>query len=337
LLEERSRQIVARLGESAAHENVRCLACHVNPSVATRADEVALHLEGVDCEACHGNAGTWIASHTTDQTGMAKLASTAERAKVCAGCHVGAPKSETAPLRDVNHDLIAAGHPRLNFDYLTYLRALPPHWTESERTPQGRRPRNPDVADAAIGSAAVAGASLHLLADRATRGPWPEFADFDCSACHHDLPGNRPSAGALRWREPGWASQLSLPKSLELRDAMRRHPGRADEIHGRSLAAADEWHRLAVTWQEKPPTLENVLGILSRMDFARWDEACQGYYLLASLQWSGVKLDPKKMAELRASLVLPRTVDGVSYATPRDYDAARVKELFAQVIPQTRP
>src|SRR5207244_3878357 len=48
----------------------------------------------------------------------------AVRAGQCAACHVGSGAA------DVNHDLIAAGHPRLNFDLAKYHAKLPHHWKE---------------------------------------------------------------------------------------------------------------------------------------------------------------------------------------------------------------
>ena len=65
---------------------------------------------------------------------MTDLNSVATRVMICAGCRVGSPEERGIPIRDVTHDLIAAGHPRLNFDYATYVRSLPPHWTEKDRT-----------------------------------------------------------------------------------------------------------------------------------------------------------------------------------------------------------
>jgi hypothetical protein len=131
----------------------------------------------------------------------------------CAGCHVG---SQPAPgfrgVRDVNHDLIAAGHPRLNFEYAAFLANLPPHWKAEKRTwtPEAR------ARTWAVGQAVTAKAALELLAHRVEQAqrsppvaPWPEFAEYDCFACHHDL---RPKS----WRqEPAFAQQRlgSLPWS----------------------------------------------------------------------------------------------------------------------------
>ena len=37
-------------------------------------------------------------------------------------CHVGTPDA------NVDHDMIAAGHPPLRFEFSSYLANLPPHW-----------------------------------------------------------------------------------------------------------------------------------------------------------------------------------------------------------------
>ena len=78
--------------------------------------------DGVNCESCHGPAQLWLAEHTQygwnnrpplekERLGMRPTRELPERAAVCVGCHVGPPG------RDMNHDLIAAGHPRLNFEF----------------------------------------------------------------------------------------------------------------------------------------------------------------------------------------------------------------------------
>ena len=52
-------------GHPAASQQ-QCLACHTNPEAAV--GDTPLRLEeqrqGVGCEACHGNAGTWLPLHT---------------------------------------------------------------------------------------------------------------------------------------------------------------------------------------------------------------------------------------------------------------------------------
>lgn len=99
-----------------------CLACH---NTTKRFDEPRSHVqrqEGVGCAACHGPEQLWARTHY--QWGFDALAATdvgfvpngdlLARARMCASCHVGDQD------RDMNHDLIAAGHPPLRYELATY-------------------------------------------------------------------------------------------------------------------------------------------------------------------------------------------------------------------------
>jgi hypothetical protein len=188
---------------TSATQYDRCLACHTNPTLATpgafglAADDLSrVRSEGVACEGCHGNAGPWLADHTAKTAaypppGMTNLNNVGERAVTCAGCHVGAPADPARGIlvaRDMNHDMIAAGHPRLNFEQTEYQWQLPRHWFDRERSAPGRPPRGPGIESTVwlVGRVAVAEAACRLLADRTTRA-WPEFAEGNCYACHHSL------------------------------------------------------------------------------------------------------------------------------------------------------
>jgi hypothetical protein len=209
-----------------ATEDARCLACHTNPSLA-KADadlrERQLRSEGVSCEACHGDAGRWMPKHTTwteadraagyDATGMVKLFDIGERAVLCAGCHVGAPADESRgyPVRDMNHDMIAAGHPRLNFDFAEYQRWLRPHWQEADRSPEF------EVKAWLVGRAAHAEVADKLTKDRESRGrageaPWPEFAESSCVSCHHKLGDGFPSVSVKPAPQVIWPGGLDRMK-----------------------------------------------------------------------------------------------------------------------------
>lgn len=213
-------QIMAKYRPGAkATDDARCLACHTNPTLAERPatpDVVALREQGVSCEACHGNAGQWLQPHTAwagdrtqvyRDTGLRPLYDVGERAVACAGCHIGAPADGDAPVRDMNHDMIAAGHPRLNFDFAEYQRRLPKHWQEKDRTKGAPEPLALNEAQVwYVGRLAHAEAACRLLADRARRAEagdprsvWPEFAEFNCAACHHNL--RAPEADGEHWRK----------------------------------------------------------------------------------------------------------------------------------------
>ncbi len=206
-----------------ATDDARCLACHTNPALAhpaliPNANARVLREQGVSCEACHGNAGAWIQPHTAwkgdrkevyEKTGMRPLYDIGERALACAGCHVGAPAEHGMPVRDMNHDMIAAGHPRLAFDFAEYQRRLPQHWQEKDRSRTTDKGVTRNEAKVwYIGRVAHAEAACKLLEDRAKRSendprtPWPEFAEFNCASCHHNLrlPEGDPDGVGADWR-----------------------------------------------------------------------------------------------------------------------------------------
>lgn len=208
--------------DDAATEDVRCLACHTNPSLANSkvdAREERLRADGVSCEACHGDAGRWVSRHASwtapnraseyERHGMAKLYDVGERALMCAGCHVGAPADPIRgyPVRDMNHDMIAAGHPRLNFDFADYQRRLPPHWLEEDRSPEF------EVKAWLFGRVAQVEAARVLEEDREkrakandprTRTPWPEFSDGKCVSCHHRVGNGYPGSTGKLQRPSRW-------------------------------------------------------------------------------------------------------------------------------------
>ena len=212
LLDDDSRAIVQRLDpESATSSEAfnqvlreRCITCHATPSRSEIAetgllDEATLH-EGVSCEACHGAASKWQERHVLEawkgprrfepQTGMIDTESVIGRAKSCVRCHVGS-RSADGRTRDMNHDLIAAGHPALRFDLLIYSENLPVHWdvnadTEVKFNESPIRTRSVGRSVSLAAAAALSGerASEHL---KDSTVPWPELADYDCFACHQSL------------------------------------------------------------------------------------------------------------------------------------------------------
>jgi hypothetical protein len=208
LFDERSVRIAKNLGIPHAHLDLRCLACHTNPQIAGLAATVSVREErtfGVGCESCHGSAEKWLGPHTAqDWTpqkrqpyGMIPVSDPSALAQRCAGCHVGAPPGPDALVtRDVNHDLVAAGHPRLNFELTAFLANMPPHWN----TTKPKRAAETQIW--ALGQTVCAQAALDLLAHRSKTAPWPEFAEYNCFACHHDL------------RQPSWRQEMGYGQRL---------------------------------------------------------------------------------------------------------------------------
>ncbi len=188
-------QIVDRAGFD------NCLACHntarrfdeprrAHLTQDRAADDVNTFLrEGVGCAGCHGPSEKWIATHfqqnwspdgATDQ-GFVEAGDLFVRARMCASCHVGDQD------RDMNHDIIAAGHPTLRYELATFHSWQPKHWRDREVS-------DPTYYEAQLwlaGQLASADASLALLQTRAekahTVSTWPEFAAYNCASCHHNL------------------------------------------------------------------------------------------------------------------------------------------------------
>jgi Cytochrome c554 and c-prime len=167
----------------------RCLGCHATPapdeSQAT-ADNYAL---GVHCESCHGAAGEWLHSHyragfqRDGSSGFVDTKDLTQRAATCLKCHVG---SHSAMV--VDHDLIAAGHPRLAFEFHSYLESLPAHW--DRKSDEARRFGGHHFRSWLAGQTQ----QTEQLEQLAARQPLVDFAQLDCAACHHPLT-------AASWRQ----------------------------------------------------------------------------------------------------------------------------------------
>jgi hypothetical protein len=304
LFSERSATIVKLLGGNAkASDDPRCLTCHVTPQLAAMpADSPFVQREkqfGVGCESCHGSANDWLVAHTAPDWrqkksayAMPDLADPRNHVKACVGCHVGGHG-------DVTHDLIAAGHPRLTFEFASYHANMPPHWRSHPQS---------DAQLWAIGQLASAEAALALTSKRADAGPWPEFAEYDCFACHHALTSPSWRQSAKRAGKPGelpWGTwyfvftrDLAEPSaSLDsLADAMRSsRVNRAD--------ASKKAQDIMCELQTKRVGRADAARVLARFKDGKlridpnWDSAEQLYLAMQALQPSA---DLNQLAAERA-------------------------------------
>ncbi len=332
LLNERSRRMVRALGyKQPAHEAVTCLNCHALPPVSggKSGHEQRLATDGVSCESCHGPASLWIARHVRSDWPQVKLRKAADlsfydtddvrmRTRACTGCHVGGPG------RDVNHDLIAAGHPRLNFEMSAYHANLPRHWNDAADL---KRHAGRPEADGgtlrelklwAVGQVETLRARAELSRWRAAStevAPWPELAETRCFACHHDLrdarwrrqtvkrSGRRP--GQFPWS--GWERSMigsllvmdSTAPGITLTAALKRVddvtlpvvPDR-DRMKTETAALAvqlDKWSKALNQHTFTVKDLDRLARRLvtesrNRRGPIDWDQAAQLYLALASLQ-----------------------------------------------------
>ncbi|HWE36321.1 MAG TPA: multiheme c-type cytochrome [Isosphaeraceae bacterium] len=348
LRNDRSRGIEKRLHpdkKTVATEDNLCLACHLGPKKSGPADEAdaVAPLTGVGCESCHGAAGNWLEPHTSPgwktkpaeqkaALGMQPLARVVDRVEACARCHVGDDS------REVDHDLIAAGHPRLNFEFAAFQDDMPRHWKETHS----------EAESWSIGQVATARAALELLDHRTRRAQenqdqqrWPEFTEIDCFACHHDLHKDgaarqRRFVGVLGGRRPGafpWGSwYFSIPRTLdgpkdlapaldELAATMGRtrpEPAEVQRLTKRAIGSLDAWRK---TLEASPPTDKKagawVAELLKKepsLAASNWDSAAQLYLALAALGRDD--RDREALARLMRALEFPKGTD-----SPGDFRA----------------
>lgn len=196
----------------------RCLGCHatglrgrgVVPLPEGR-DRPAFYLAGVTCESCHGPASGWLNTHyltgfsrdtPRNAPGFHDTKPLDSRSAACVGCHVGPMIAENGKTYDMNHDLVAAGHPRLAFEFASYLANLPKHWNEAldhERQHIAGQPARFHSDAWAVGQEQTARQLVRQIEHRLTAAnrdsnttPWPDFSNYDCFDCHHAIgpPGN---------------------------------------------------------------------------------------------------------------------------------------------------
>jgi hypothetical protein len=218
LTSERGRSIAGKLGLPSAESAKECLDCHADNVAPTQRGAKFALADGVGCEACHGGAERWIASHATAKAtyqsdvsqGMFPSANLGDRAQLCESCHVGNSDKQAT------HNIMGAGHPRLGFELDTYLALEPPHYAGDA----GYRRRKPTFNHAqtwAAGQLQASALQLDLLQGPLLRagGVFPELALFNCSACHDS------SMQRLEWRRRAM-TQLTSPGMVPLNDAYWR-------------------------------------------------------------------------------------------------------------------
>jgi hypothetical protein len=355
----RSQTIAKNLGGKVpAHQDTRCLACHATGGSASA--PVDLLQDGVGCESCHGASGGWLQAHTTfewqsldphlkkESFGMEPLDDWTARAATCAGCHVGSAG------RDVDHDLIAAGHPRLNFEFAAYQDLMPRHWVEK---PANARPEAPARAWA-IGQLVAAKAALDLLRARAQRAEgdrsrWPEFAEYECFACHHDLRDERwrreRQAGRRPLGSPPWGSWY-FPMALilagedpgaprptferrigDLRAAMAQMEPTPSSIAELAKGGSAELGRWLEAMHEERFDRTRIEALFRKVQpgigsaASSWDLAAQRYLALVPLRQSLAAADPSRAQRDRAETetLFKQLQFPASYDSPRSGKAPK--------------
>ena len=254
-----------RIADQRGFDN--CLACHNSSQHFEESRTPERITEGVGCSSCHGPDQLWRAAHiqrdwsstTALSSGFAQTKNLLTRARLCATCHVGDRD------RDMNHDIIAAGHPALHYEFSTYHRRLPKHWRSREVSKE-----DDDSYLWLVGQLASLDAFLTLLESRAdaddAQSQWPELAIFDCSSCHQRLTNEAytaaprtPNRALSQWHRFGvqqllnWRSQQTTFNQVdqEFLDALKElerlmktpdvNAKAAQQASRRTRQALDRW------------------------------------------------------------------------------------------------
>jgi hypothetical protein len=275
---------------------------------------------------------------------------------------VGAPAGDGLPPRDVDHDLIAAGHPRLNFEFAAYLANMPPHWVERERNAEKDFPARAWM----IGQVVSAEAAIKLLQDRAERASrsrerWPEFSEYGCFSCHHELrdaawrrerPRDQNPLGIPEWGSWYFAltPKLATADAASRRDAvvpaldaLRAAMARADPDPKTVAAGAADANRVLAGWLKVLPgetldaarirrlsdTIQAETGSADAHSSVSWDRAAQAYLALVPLRQALQRLEPIQIDQnnddaLKA--LLKRLEFPAGYDSPRGYDPGILRE-----------
>jgi hypothetical protein len=314
-----------------------CIDCHSTGNFSP--EEAVVLSGGVSCESCHGPASGWLETHSQEPgggAGLTKLVDLSVRAQVCVACHVGVTEADSKaghpsganggrrqPGQEVNHRLIAAGHPRLVFELSSYMAALPAHWDRKQDARRATPARGSFPAELWLhGQRSVARTAVGLVRQRVTSerfsGDWPELAEFDCYACHHDVAasnfrreGGAAIRGGLRPGQWSWASW-----NTQFVDQLV--PAGAEPIGMDALrtALARPWPDRAVVTREADrvlmsldglgtgsarDTLHTVVLAERRAGFVSWDAATQ-WYLAAVTAEQALTVETPQRKRLREQL-----------------------------------
>ena len=109
-----------------------------------------------------------------------------KRNEKCLSCHLG------DATKTVAHEMIAAGHPDLYFEILSFSAAEPRHWSE-------HKPGDPwgEFRNFVVGQAVQFREWLRRVERDASQSR-PEYASHDCIACHHSSCLQRQLAAGTR-------------------------------------------------------------------------------------------------------------------------------------------
>lgn len=269
-----------------------------------------------------------------EKFGFTSIRSASARARMCLSCHLG----NAAEGKIVTHEMYAAGHPPLpGFELASFAAQMPKHWRDFDKKSDGVRAEFLEKsADDSYGRSSFKPDNLHetnsvlvaalvsfsenlklsaALADERFVTPvakpdWPELAQFECFACHHDL------------KDRSWRQRRTL-RGAPGRPLLRAWPIALTTLAVKQVGA--DATELEKRWQP-------VEKLLNEQPFGRrerWNEVVDP--LTKWLDELAVSLERKPLPR-DAGLVLLREIAAVAESDLWDYDSARQLVWAAQVL-----
>ena len=244
----------------------RCVGCHATTDAAEGSDSsdetdperepvsargpltalswMEQRVEGISCVTCHPQTPGWRDRHFLESASgrEGREQHWAEshwprRVSGCYACHAGDLHVGNR-VYSVDHEMIAAGHPRLQFEMSSYLDRYPPHWDSTAIADRYRRATGGflHVGLWRLGQEQAVRQQLlrmeHAVASASRPASGQDWSHYACGQCHHTLHSPTRSLGAnspprtrptgwpqLVWQAwPGWvdASRLDEQESIRL-------------------------------------------------------------------------------------------------------------------------
>ena len=358
-----------------ANEEDRCLNCHVTTETSGERQLLpdALHaVDGVGCESCHGPAKQWLGIHGTiewrglnseTKKSLGFIDTTADltgRIRICANCHVGSRG------RDVNHDLIAAGHPRLDFEFSAFHANLPKHWeVDSDHSSETTDIEQDPAFEAKAwltGQLVTGQASLRLLQDRTSdEKSWPELSEYACFSCHHDLKSDswrgleRRSSGRFAWGTwtfgtfPAIAREVGAQAEFQsLQELMEDPFPERTEVHRRAAVLNKALEEAIANSSTRDYSVAGLDALAIHLipgtasdsnkdglPASSWDQTAQLYLaaVAISLARGNVATDDPRTLSIQDDLeaVRQELLFGESADSPRDYSGCQMNEILKRM------
>lgn len=288
LLTDESAKIASKLGIESAESADMCLTCHAdNVAVEKRGADFRIK-DGVGCEACHGGAESYLKSHTLQShidnlsAGLRKTEDPLVRGKLCVTCHVGGQQS-----RQITHQIMGAGHPRLSFELNTFSSIQPAHYAID----QDYIARKGDISAIsvwAMGQVVAAEQLLHNVIAKPRAGLFPELSHMDCLACHQSMSNitwapdaiTQLPSGTLRYQDAHLLSSYRIASVM------------APELAPDMLTSIRAFLRHGASQQDPSALVQPLLMQLSDLQSQLSKTAissAQGYQLVSALVDYGVE------------------------------------------------